>query len=355
MGIYISEKNGNNKYNEASAKVKGKMMRRFSVFDGAGEDLTDCEHLDEVLTKAKLDYSAVKCKTFYMPEEGPLAGQYIENPAAFTFAKSDNLQIPLGTNGKQYTAVGNRLAFDVADEIVQEGNARYEVGGPSLGAKNTVDYAKSFLVLRGDDFEIGDDTYNTFLAFNNSFDGSSGVSYQVLCQRLVCLNGMTRYLGGRESQTRITIQHSHTAESRIQIAREVVKKRLEEIKLIQAEAEAFIGTKMTKEEFQKNIIPLVLKEMKLVENDKERERGHERIAQVVQDLLIAYEMDDVQNYANSAYRTILALADYETHAAPLRDTQNPHLYLNRIAKGMLLTSAVAKYIAATKGIQVRIK
>lgn len=344
--IIINEDRHGSIYNGASAKVKGKMMRRFSAFDGTGKDLTTCETYDEALLTSGLDYGATKEKLYL--------ADGTEVPNHYAFTKSDDSSIILGINGEQYTSVDNRSAFDVADEIVQEGYARYEVGGPSLGARNTVDYAKSFLVLRGDDFEIGDDNYQSFIVFRNSFDGSSGVSYQVLCQRLVCLNMLTRYLNGKKSQLSINIQHSKTAEDRIRLARDIVKKRIDDIEVIKAEAQAFIGTKMTKAEFQKEIIPLILKAMKLVKEDseEERKRGAGNIEQTIYRLCQAYEMDDVQNYENSAYRTILALSDFETHAEALRDTQNQHLYLNRALKGMVLTATVAQYIAATRGIKV---
>ena len=67
----------------------------------------------------------------------------------------------------------------------------------------------------------------------------------------------------------------------------------------------------------------------------------------------AYNADDVQNYASSAYRIILAVSDYESHSAPLRDTGNGHIYMNRILKGMEITTAVAQYIASTRGIYAR--
>lgn len=344
--IIINKDRKGSIYNSAPAHVKGKMMRRFSAFDGTGASLETCENYDEALLTAGLDYGATK-ETLHLSDGTTVPGHY-------AFVKSDDPTIILGINGEQYTSVDNRSAFDLADEIVQEGYARYEVGGPSIGAKNTVDYAKSFLVLRSDDFEVEDDNYQSFIIFRNSFDGTSGVTCQVLCQRLVCFNMLTRYLNSKKNQLTITIQHSKTVEDRIRLARQIVKKRLDDIEIIKAEAKAFIGTKMSKAQFEKEIIPLVLKEMKLVKEDseKERQRGVGNIEQTVYRLCQAYKMDDTANFENSAYRILLALSDFETHAESLRDTQNPHLYLNRALKGMVLTSAVAQYIANTRGIKV---
>lgn len=333
-------------YQSAPTKVKNKVMRRFSCFDGCGADLTSCENYDEALLTADLDYGASK-ETLHLSD-----GTQV--PDTYAFVKSDDPTVILGINGKQYTAIDNRTAFQYAEELVNEGVARYELGGATKGAKNTLDYAKSFLVLRGDDFEIEDDLYNSFISFSNSFDGSSGISFQIVCQRLVCLNGMCRFLGGKQNQLRINIQHSKTAENRIRVAREIMKKRLDDIEWIKAEAKAFMGVEFTKAEFEKEIIPHVLKQQKLVSDDAtaERKRGAGNIEKIVNELCQAYAADDIANYTNSAYKVLLALTDWESHSEPLRDTSNASLYMSRVAKGMLASASVAQYIANTRGIKV---
>lgn len=332
-------------YYQTERNTRNKILRRFSMFDGVGLDLTNARSFDDALNMAGLDYTAEKAPIFLEN------GNMIENN--FAVVKSDSPEYVLGIVGNQYQAVSNRDAFAIAEEIVNEGYASYEVGGPSMKSKNTLDFAKSFLVLRGDDFNVGDDLFNSFVIFNNSFDGSTGVQYRVICQRVVCMNGMVRYLGGKENQLRINIQHTRTANDRIKTANKIIMKRQNDIELIKKEAEAFTAQRFTRQEFEKEIIPLILREKKMVENDKERERGYDRIDQVVSELLTAYNADDVQNYADNAYRTILAISDYESHSAPLRETGNGQIYMNRIIKGMALTTAVAQYIANTRGIAIK--
>lgn len=331
---------------DTNAATRNTILRRFSMFDGVGLDLGGCDTFDEALKSAGLDYTG-KCM------EMNLSGYDLTIPDHYAVVKvndeteePDETPVVLGIVGNQYRPVSNRSAFEVAEEIVNEGNAKYEVGGPSRGNKNINDFGRSFLVLRGDDFEIGDDTFNSFMLFRNSFDGSSGVQYSVICQRVVCMNGMVRFLGGRKNQLFINIQHSESALDRIRIANEVIRKRVSDIELIRKEAEKFNSLGMTRADFEKKVVPFVLGEMKLVEKDKERERGKDRIERVVGQLMQAYNADDVQNY-NSAYRAILALSDYETHAAPLRDLGNGQVYLNRITKGMVLTTAVANFVVDT--------
>ena len=329
----------------SNQKVHDKVLKRFSVFDGLGLDLTEYDDYDKALWAAGLDYTAEKRDLFLE------SGQKLDNN--FAVVKSDEPERVLGVVGKQYECVGNREAFSVAEELVAEGYARYEMGGPCLGAKDRVDYSKTFLVMRGDDFKVGDEPYNVFTVLNNSFDGSSGVNFQVLCQRVWCQNMATRYLAGKKNQLRINIQHSKTAEERIKRANEIVVKQQETIKMIQREAEAFISTPFTKAQFQKEIVPLILKQQKLVVDGQERQRGNERVEQVIQNLCEAYMADDAANWDNTAYRVILAISDWESHSSPLKDTGNRAIYYNRVAKGMAATCAVAQYIANRANFDMR--
>ena len=331
-----------NLYNTAEGRAK--VLKRFSMFDSVGQDLTDCDTLDEALATAGLNYTGIKTP-IYLPDGTP-----IENFWAVT--KDSDPQAVLGVVGNQYHPIGNAEAFDVAGAIVDSGYARYEVGGAALKAKNIEDGAKSFLVLRGDDFDIAGDVFNSFVLFRNSFDGSSGVQYQIICQRLVCLNGMVRYLGKKAAQFSIKIQHSKSAPQRIRETREVMENYLQQIEEMKREAQLFINTPMSRAEFEREILPQVLKERKLVENDKERSKGFERVERTISQIISAYDADDVQNFNGTAYKVLLALSDWETHSEPLRDCGNNQVYLNRIAKGMVTTSFIAKYIAETRNLGV---
>jgi phage/plasmid-like protein (TIGR03299 family) len=345
--------NADSKFNNAPGATYHKVMSKFAqfgcmarkgMFDGLGHDLTQCESYEQAMSEADLNYTGEK-KPIYLAN-----GSVI--PDNFAVVKSDTEDVVLGVVGNQYQTIGNMEAFSVAGEIVNEGHARYELGGPCFGARDHLDYSKTFLVLRGDDFEIAGDNYESFVVFNNSFDGSGGIKYQVICQRLVCLNGMVRYLGGKKNQLQINIQHTKSAGDRIKQAQEIVMERKRAILLMQKEAQAFINTPMTRAEYEQKIIPLILKNMKLVEKDKDRERGQERIDRTVAQLIQAYNAADVQNFAGTAWQILLALSDFETHAEPLRNTGNKSVYLNRISKGMLLTSAAAEYIADRKNLVI---
>lgn len=338
-----------NLYNTEAGKDK--VLRRFSMFDNAGIDISSASSYEDALSMCGLNYTAEK-KPIYL-------GNGIEIADKYAAVKSDNENHVLGVVGKDYCPVSNYEAFGVAEELVNEGVANYEVGGPSLKMHDMVDYSRSFMVLKGDDFDIDGDDYNSFIVFNNSFDGTTGVQYRIVCQRLVCLNGLTRYLGGKKNQLTIKIQHSRQASDKIKEANDIVINYNNELKALKKEAEMFMNVKFTKEQFVSEIIPMVLAEKKIVtertDEKKISKATFEKADMVVSQLMQAYNADDVQNYVNSAYRVILALTDYETHSAPLRDTGNGHVYMNRVLQGMLLTSTVAQYIAKKYNLPVNVR
>lgn len=347
----------NSLYNK-SKKVRNKVLRRFSAFEGTGSDLTACTSYDDALRLAGLTYTAEKQPVFLGQKVGEETN-YLEIKDQFACVKIDENPVEgkvpavLGIVGKQYQCVSNRDAFSVAEELFEEDIARFEVGGAVIGAQKKTDYSQTFLVMRGDDFNVADEPFNSFTILRNSFDGSTGVNFQVVCQRVWCENMATRYLGGKKNQLRVNIQHSSSALERIEQAKKIVMKRNEDILMVQREAEAFIGTKYTRAQFEKNVLPLILKEMKLVEEGKDRQRGQERIENVVQLALSAYDAEDTQNFNGTAYKVILAISDLETHMPALKDTNNPSLYIGRVAKGMLLTSAVANMIASQANFDMR--
>ena len=325
-------------YYNTDTQIKQRVLKRFSMFDNAGLDISNSSSYEEALSNAGIDYE-VERKELYL-------GSGVQVPDTYAMVRSNAPDDVIGVVGSKYQAVSNREAFAVAEELVNEGFANYEAGGPAIGCKGILNYSRSFMVLKGEDFEVNDEPYNSFIVFANSFDGSTGVQYKVINQRVWCLNGAVRYLGGKKNQLFINIQHSKQAADKINEANKIIIRYNNELQHIKDEAKLFTGIKLTEEDFKRDIVPFVLMQKGLIKEGKERGRGLDRVEQVVSEILQAYSADDIQNYNNTAYKVILALSDYETHSAPLRETGNGQVYMNRVLKGMVLTSAVAQYIAS---------
>ena len=59
------------------------------------------------------------------------------------------------------------------------------------------------------------------------------------------------------------------------------------------------------------------------------------------DILEIYNTLEIEN---NAYKIILAIAIYESHRIPLRDTGNNYIYMDRVRAGMELTNNMFKII-----------
>ena len=118
---------------------------------------------------------------------------------------------------------------------------------------------------------------------------------------------------------------------------------------MQNDFEILSTLKISQEEIRNKIFPLFLKAMKLV-NDKERERGEEKVQKVLRQLWMAYHADDVQNFSGTAWQVQLMISDYLSHGDPLRDTKNPSYHFNNVTDNDVLTPIFRDYIKDQHGI-----
>ena len=337
--------NPNSKFNTAPKETLQKVYRnlaRASILDGMGfVDLRGCTSNEEALGKCGLLWRPVKVQTFL--------GDGTEIPHFYAVVKSDNLQEVLGIVKDQYQGAACLDAFASAEILNRMGEFKYDKGGSCYGAQNKMNHSKASLIMRADDIEVGGDIYQVFLVMNNSFDGSSGVKYMILFQRLVCLNGMMRYLGGKKNQFQINIQHTKSVHDRIKETNDILITKSNDVMGFRREFEILSNLKLSKEEVNHKIVPLFMKAMKLV-GDKQRERGEDRIARVLQQWALAYNADDVSNFIGTAWQVQLAISDYLSHADPLRDTKNPSLHFNNVTQGDVLTPVFRNYLKDQHGI-----
>ena len=72
-----------------------------------------------------------------------------------------------------------------------------------------------------------------------------------------------------------------------------------------------------------------------------------------QDIMRAYNEDDLQNYNNTVYKALMAIADAESHKKTLRVTDNAQFQaMSRIMGGMVLLNAAAQEIGKRLGQRI---
>lgn len=294
-----------------------KFDSRKTYFDGAGRSITGCQKTEQAIKLAGLDYTVEKRQIFL--EDG------VPVKDSFCTVKSDD-GTQLGVVGKDYGIVQNSEAFDFIDSIIKEG-AEFECAGSFKG------FRKTFMVAKTEPMKILDDDFQPYLLFTNSFDGSGSVRAAFTPVRVFCSNAIV--MAFKQAVNKITIRHSSNALDRLYIARETLLKNTKYLEMLKANSEEWAKTPFSKADFKNHVVPALLSELKMTE-DKDRKRNVGLADKVASEIIETYNASDLQNYNNTAYKAIQAVADYESHARPMRDTNNPQIYMQRIMAGMVL-------------------
>ena len=307
--------------------------RRKLYFEGTGIEMPSRIDTKTALELSGLNYEVVKEPLFLSDST------LVENN--FCTVKTDDRK-QLGIVGKNYGIVQNFEAFDFLDEVLVEGEgqgARIETAG------HFNDFSKSFIVASTDALKILDDDFKPYMLFTNSFDGSGSVRVIFTPVRVFCSNAIKAAI--KKALQVISIRHSNNVMDRLQIAKGTLQANNTYLQSLQEEAEFFATQRLTPAQFKDSVIPLILKELKL--DNEDRKRGTDRVERIEQDILTAYNQRDLQNYNGTAYKAIQAISDFESHYEPFRNTNNPHLYMQRIMGGMVLLTAVLQTLSARFG------
>lgn len=133
-----------------------------------------------------------------------------------TVRASDNR--PLGIVGARYQIVQNADAFGFADNLVDDGQAKYETAGSLWNGKRvflSMELNHLDINVKGDDSET-----KMFLMLTNGHDGGSAVEAVVTPIRTVCSNTLNLALASAKS--RFKIRHTGDMTTKMLAAREAL-------------------------------------------------------------------------------------------------------------------------------------
>lgn len=288
---------------------------RKTYFDGCGVEIPKTAmNSEQVMHLAGLDYSV---------EKVPL---YLANgtPAKDCFAtvRSDTNEV-LGQVGKGYTVLNNVDAFKFLDSLYEEGAVFAHAGQTK---------SKIFVVAETEPIKICGDDFKPYILFNNSFDGSTGVSAMFTPVRVFCSNCFVQ--ATKQATNKIKIRHSKNVVDNLYIARDILLENTKYLQHLKEKSEKLAVTTLTRDEFV-NMTTSVL----LPKEGEATELKKERAQEALENILACYDQDDLQNYNDTAYKALMAVADYDSHKDPVRNTNNEFLMMKRVMRGMLFLNA----------------
>lgn len=296
---------------------------RRNYFDGCGQVIQDATSLENAIKLAKLDYTVEKrpLSTYDMK------GHVVKIPDMFATLRTDTNQT-LGVVGKNYNILQNIEAFDFLDSLVAEG-ARFETAGTFK--KNE---AASFITCSTEPLTILDDEFMPYILLTNSFDGSGCVRVMFTPIRVFCSNCLNRAI--KQAVNKISIRHCNSLKGQMEQAKEILLQNTNYLVALKEESEKLAVTPFSEEAFEA-----------LARDLFKTEEGASAIIQErsmiqLEALLTAYKQDDLQNFNNTAYKAVQAVADFESHKPVFRNTNNPFTNFQIVTAGMPLLNMVAE-------------
>ena len=302
---------------------------RKNYFDGCGTEITGAQKTETAIKLAGLDFEVQKQPLFL--------GNGKQAEGCYANVRMDTEQI-LGQCKERYEVLQNSEAFDFLDSFIENG-ANYVNAGTVKGGK------QSFIVAETEPMKILGDEFKPYILFTNSFDGSTGVQAMFTPVRVFCSNCFVA--ASKQAENKITIKHSKNMKDKLMIARDIMLKNTKYLDYIKERSEELAVTELTKEQFESVVEKIVPIKPEATGAILERQEAFR------QDIMRAYDEDDLQNYNNTVYKALMAIADAESHKKTLRVTDNAQFQaMGRIMGGMVLLNAAAQEIQRRLGMRV---
>lgn len=230
-------------------------MRTNNILN-ASVDLHGTMTAKEVLVKAGMDWTAKKEPMFLKN------GREVDG--VFAVTRSDN-GFPIGTVGPVYGVFQNHELAQVMETLVSEKLATFRRGWSWEGGSKVGIVAELPTHL----FVLGKDELAVQITGWNSFDGSSPVGYSVEVLRLVCSNGLKRFV----PKGMIKAKHCAVTAERLFMARETLGLAVKSMSDILNQAETMARKKANAETVEAFLKALSLNKEKDESTQRENQRA----------------------------------------------------------------------------------
>lgn len=215
----------------------------------------------------------------------------------------------LGIVSDRYRVIQNWEAFAWTDALLDEG-VRYETAGSLRGGRRV------WLLARlPERYEVRGDDVDTYLCFTNAHDGIGAVRVAIAPIRVVCMNTLNLFM--RKARRSWSARHTGDVRSRLEEARrtlELARHYMEELGHL---ADRLAQIRVDRSEWQHIVETLLpLPDPESVKRESTIERAREEQLRLYSAMLV----DDLEPHRWTAWGAVNAVADYVSHAHPMRWT-----------------------------------
>ena len=309
-----------------SANVETMFYTRQKPWHGLGTEVQEAPTSEKALIYAGLDWNVIQ-QDVYTEEKIFIPGYKVN--------LRDSDGAALGIVSDRYRVVQNSEAFRFTDDLLGEG-VTYETAGSLNGGRKTWLLAKlpQRYIISGDEIE-------PYLVVMNSHDGSSGIKVAMTPIRVVCQN--TLNLALTRAKRIWTTKHTtnvmgrvHEAQMTLGLAEKYMTALGREIDLL---SDIRLSDRMAKE-FLDEMFPI---------NDDMTDLQRRNNSRMREDLEYRYwDAPDLEHVGKNGYRFINAVADFATHAEPIRRTKNyeENLFMRTVEGNPLIDKAYRMILGA---------
>ncbi len=283
--------------------TKSMWERREVPTSGIGVDISNCSSLEEVLYRTGLDFK-VEAEPVYQKRNG-----YFEEVPKFRgITRSDTGKV-FGYTTSHYHTVQNRDAFSFVDNLLLEG-ATFDKAGAMHGGQ------LCWLQMRAPRMEINGEEFDPYIFLSAGHDGKAGINWNIGTFRAMCCNQIKLVM--RDAKFRGTISHKGNVEWKLAEAKRVMEGSRNYLEGFRKVCEELRDKTFEKREISQMIDILIPQDEKETDTKK-----IENIQKQREHLAYIYlQAPDLQNENDNGYRFLNAVADYESHNMPQRETRN---------------------------------
>lgn len=268
--------------------------QRTTTWRTFGTNVQDCTSKDDVLRKAKLDYTVSLEPIHVMTGDG----SYKAVDGRFATTRSNDAHV-YEVVSDRYQIIQNTDAFDFVDYFGAMTDLKWVSAGETPSGI-------VYMIAALPTMQVLDDDFTPFLIFQNSFNKRGGIKTSICPLRVVCQNQFNYAF--KHSKGTVNIKHVGYVEGKLLEARNAYTYAIEHMHTLQETAERMSIVTLTqhhKERLLDTLFPL---------NDDSRSgfaRDHARRKREAFEVCL--NEADNGNYAGTAYGFLNAYSDYATH------------------------------------------
>lgn len=265
-----------------------------------GVDVSSARNSQEAMQLAGLNWD-VESKPIFDEH-----GNELPNFKANVRSDDDGL---LGIVTDKYHIVQNADAFKFTDDLVNNGNIKYERAGVFRNGKSI------WLLGKMPETKVLNDEVAPYIVFINSHDGSGSVRVAMTPIRIICSNALNVAL--KNASRTWSARHMGHIQTRLTEAQHTLGLANNYMVALNEEAERLANEKISDTQVEQ-----VFALINPIDYKNDSERKIKNIMKIKQQMFECYAAADISKYYGTMYGLLNAIADMTTHQTPTRVARN---------------------------------